>query len=312
MRGVRYDHNLMRINKFLAACGLGSRRKVEEIVLARCVSVNGSVVTDLSTFIEPDRDRVMVDGRAARLPESHTYYLLHKPEGIMTTARDPEGRSTVQELVPARPRVFPVGRLDRDTSGALLMTDDGPLAHRILHPRYGVEKEYIAVVEGTITDDALGSLRAGVLLDGERRPTAPAMVDVLERKNKRSRIRLIVHEGRNRQVRRMLEAVGYLVLSLRRERVGPVKLGDLGSGLFRPLTAQEVAGLRRETARPRAVPRPRRVDVGVDARAEGRPRGPRIGKSRPSVAGRRSETPKPRQRGNAKHAVQRTRKAPGR
>ncbi len=273
----------MRINKFLAACGLGSRRKVEELVLAGRVAVNGSRVSDLSTFVEPGRDSVTVDGRAARLPAGHTYYLLHKPEGIMTTARDPEGRSTVLELVPARPRVFPVGRLDRETSGALLLTDDGNLAHRILHPRYGVEKEYIAVVEGTITDDAVGALREGVLLEGERRSTAPAQVDVLDRKNKRSRLRLIVHEGRNRQVRRMLEAVGYAVLQLRRERIGPVRLGDLDAGLFRPLTEGEVTALRRETARAR---------------------------SREMRPPRRTGDSKPRHGGDAKHAVKRTRKAP--
>jgi len=207
----------------------------------------------------------------------------------MTTARDPEGRSTVLELVPARPRVFPVGRLDRDTSGALLLTDDGYLAQRILHPRYGVEKEYIAVVEGTITDEAVSALSEGVLLDGERRPTAPAKVDVLDRKNKRSRLRLIVHEGRNRQVRRMLDAVGFAVLQLRRERIGPVSLEGLGAGLFRPLTAEEVAALRRDSARSRS----RAVKP-----APARPRQP--GDSRP------------RQGGDAKHAVRRTRKAPAR
>src|SRR5262245_37677053 len=295
----------MRINKFLAGCGLGSRRKVEEIILAGRVTVNGSRVTDLSTFIEPERDRVTVDGRVARLPEGHTYYLLHKPEGIMTTARDPEGRSTVLELVPRRPRVFPVGRLDRETSGALLLTDDGNLAHRILHPRYSVEKEYIAVVEGTITDDAVGALREGVLLDGERRPTAPATIEVVDRKSKRSRVRLIVHEGRNRLVRRMLEAVGYPVLQLRRERIGPVRLGNLDAGLFRPLTAEEVAALRRETARPRT--RAARPAVTRAARqAITRPRHPGDSRQRPSRGSR------PRPGGEAKHAVRRTRKAPAR
>jgi len=289
----------MRINKFLAACGLGSRRKVEEIVLAGRVTLNGSPVTDLSTFVEPGRDRVTVDGRAARLPAGHTYYLLHKPEGIMTTARDPEGRSTVLQLVPARPRVFPVGRLDRETSGALLLTDDGALAHRILHPRYGVEKEYIAVVEGTITDQATLALREGVLLEGERRPTAPAQVEVLDRKNKRSRLRVIVHEGRNRQVRRMLEAVGYPVLQLRRERIGPVRLGNLDAGVFRVLTPNEVTALRRETARPRPRAVPKRT---VPRNTEG---APHHAKGSPKHAVRRTA-------GEAKHAVRRTRKAPAR
>ena len=328
----------MRINKFLAACGLGSRRKVEEIVLAGRVTVNGSRISDLSTFIEPGRDRVIVDGRAARLPEGHTYYLLHKPEGIMTTARDPEGRSTVLQLVPARPRVFPVGRLDRETSGALLLTDDGPLAHRILHPRYGVEKEYVAVVEGRITDDAVSALREGVLLEGERRPTAPAMVDVLDRKNHRSRLRLTVHEGRNRQVRRMLEEVGYPVLQLRRERIGPIALGDLAAGLHRVLNPDEIAALRRETARPRSTRRPqvarsatppRTSRSSTQSRSSSPPAKSRTSRSStksgrstspPKSRGSRSSTKprgsssptKSRTSGGSRHAVPRTRKAPAR
>ena len=261
----------MRINKFLAACGLGSRRKVEEIVRAGRVSVNGARVEDLSTTIEPRRDHVLVDGRPVSLPKGLTYYLLNKPEGIMTTASDPEGRSTVLQLVPARPRVFPVGRLDRDTSGALLLTDDGPLAHRILHPRYGLEKEYVAVIEGAIGEDAVLALREGVLLEGERRPTAPAEVDVLERKARRSRLRIVIHEGRNRQVRRMLEAVGHTVLQLRRQRIGPVALGDLEEGVFRPLTEVELAALRRETGRPRPRP-PRPSSRGDSTHARRRPR----------------------------------------
>lgn len=346
-RGEPYDHNPMRINKFLAASGLGSRRNVEEIVLAGRVTVNGNRITDLSTFIEPGRDRVTVDGRAVRLPEGHTYYLLHKPEGIMTTARDPEGRSTVLQLVPARPRVFPVGRLDRETSGALLLTDDGPLAHRILHPRYGVEKEYIAVVEGRITDEAMSALREGVLLEGERRPTAPAMVDVLERKNHRSRLRLTVHEGRNRQVRRMLEEVGFPVLQLRRERIGPIALGDLAAGLHRVLNSDEVAALRRETARPRSTRRPQVARSATpprtsrsstkprNSRSSTKPRSSRSstkprtssspvksGSSRSSTKSRtsrsstkpqRSSSPtKSKTSGESRHAVPRTRKAPAR
>ena len=261
----------MRINKFLAACGLGSRRKVEEIVRAGRVAVNGAKVVDLSTIVEPRRDQVMVDGRRVSLPHGLTYYLLNKPEGIMTTALDPEGRSTVLQLVPARPRVFPVGRLDRDTSGALLLTDDGALAHRILHPRYGLEKEYLVVIEGRIDEEAVSALREGLLLEGERRPTAPAEVEVLERKARRSRIRIVIHEGRNRQVRRMLEAVGYIVLQLRRQRIGPVALGDLEEGLFRPLTEVELTALRRETGRPRSRPA-RTSSRGDGTHARRRPR----------------------------------------
>jgi 23S rRNA pseudouridine2605 synthase len=224
--------------------------------------------------------------------------------------------------------VFPVGRLDRETSGALLLTDDGPLAHRILHPRYGVEKEYMAVVEGTITDDAVGALRDGVLLDGERYPTAPAQVDVLERKNKRSRLRVIVHEGRNRQVRRMLEAVGYPVLQLRRERIGPVRLGDLDAGVFRVLSPGEVTALRRETARarPKAVrpraarpaqPRePKRAFRSTNTKDPHRAaRSPKPRDAKPSLRSKNARDPKRAVRktaGEVKHAARRTRKAPSR
>ena len=223
------------------------------------------------------QDRVTVDGQAVSPPVGFTYYLLHKPEGFVTTAMDPEGRSTVLDLVPPRPRVFPVGRLDQETSGAILLTDDGPLAHRILHPRYGVEKEYTALVEGVVQEEALESLRSGVRLPGERHPTAPAQVEVIEVRPRRTRLRVIVHEGRKRQVRRMLETVGHPVIQLRRERVGPVSLGSLAPGTFRPLTSDEVEALRRETARKRRIP-PRRRPTPGDTPHEPRTRAPRRSK----------------------------------
>jgi pseudouridine synthase len=270
----------MRLNQFLAACGLGSRRNAESLIISGRVAVNGALVHDLATFVEPGKDAVTVDGKRVKPPQGHTYYLLHKPEGVMTTARDPEGRPTVLELVPTRPRVFPVGRLDRDTSGAILLTNDGSLAHRVLHPRYGVEKEYMAVVEGKTDDDALKALRTGLLLPGELRPTAPAQVEVIERRPRRTRLRLVIHEGRKRQVRRMLEAVGHVVLQLRRERIGPVTLGALPPGIYRLLTPEEVAALRRETRGERRKTARRPPPPGEDPHAR-RDRTPHRPKSTP-------------------------------
>jgi 23S rRNA pseudouridine2605 synthase len=233
----------MRLNKYLASCGVASRRGGDALILAGRVQLNGITVTQLATFVSPG-DRVTVDGRRVEPPSRHTTVLLHKPEGVVTTVRDPGGRMTVLDLLPRRPRLFPVGRLDRDTSGALLLTDDGDLAHHVLHPRYGVDKEYVAEVEGTPGDEALETLRRGVLLPDDPRPTAPAVVTVERRTARTARLRLVVHEGRNRQVRRMLDAVGHPVLSLRRERIGPLSLGELAPGEWRVLTPQEVETLR--------------------------------------------------------------------
>ncbi len=235
----------MRLNRYLAMSGVASRRGAEKLIAEGLVQVNGKTVTELATFVEPGVDRVQVDGRRLNPPRTFTYLLLNKPEGLVTTARDPQGRSTVMELVPARPRVFPVGRLDQDTSGALLFTDDGSLAHGLLHPRFKMEKEYDVVVEGAIDEEALEGLRLGVILKDEPKPTAPATVEVLERRHGRTRLQVILREGRKRQVRRMLALVGHPVLQLRRVRIGPVLLGDLEPGVCRPLTEAEVKALRR-------------------------------------------------------------------
>jgi pseudouridine synthase len=235
----------MRLNRYLALSGAASRRGAEKLITEGRVRVNGETVSDLATFVEPGKDRVEVDGRRVSTPRAFTYLLLNKPVGMVTTARDPQGRPTVMQLVPARPRIFPVGRLDQDTSGALIFTDDGSLAHGLLHPRFKLEKEYEVTVEGAIDEEALEGLRLGVLLQGERRPTAPATVEVLERRHGRTGLKVILREGRKRQVRRMLALVGHPVVQLRRVRIGPVELGDLETGLSRPLTEAEVKALRR-------------------------------------------------------------------
>jgi 23S rRNA pseudouridine2605 synthase len=225
----------MRLNAYLARAGVASRRGADELIKAGRVRVNGEP-GQLNTFVAA-RDRVEVDGKevaAQRL----AYLLLHKPAGVVTTARDPQGRRTVVELVPREPRVVPVGRLDADTTGALLLTNDGPLAHRLAHPRYGVEKVYEVEVEGDPDQAALAALRKGVELDDGR--TAPARARRLGRR----RLELVLHEGRNRQVKRMLEAVGHPVVRLHRSAYAGLTLDGLAPGEWRELTREEISALQ--------------------------------------------------------------------
>ena len=225
----------MRLNAYLARAGAASRRGAEDLIRAGRVRVNGEVA-GLATFVEP-RDTVEVDGRPIE-PEPLTYVLLHKPAGVVTTARDPQGRATVVGLVGHDRRVVPVGRLDADTTGALLLTNDGPLAHRLMHPRYEVNKVYEAEVEGEPSDEALAQLAEGIELDDGR--TAPARVRSLGP----SLVELTIHEGRKHQVKRMLQAVGHPVCRLHRSRYAGLTLDGLAPGEWRALTPGEVANLR--------------------------------------------------------------------
>jgi 23S rRNA pseudouridine2605 synthase len=224
----------VRLNAYLARAGIASRRKADELIKAGRVTVNGEP-GQLNTFVE-QRDRVEVDGEAVAAQEL-AYVLLHKPVGVVTTASDPRGRPTVVDLVDLQERVVPVGRLDVETTGALLLTNDGPLAHRLAHPRYGVEKVYVADVEGRPDDRALRALSEGVELEDGM--TAPATVRCLAP----SRVELILHEGRNRQVRRMLEAVGHPVLHLHRSTYAGLTLEGLEPGQWRELEPSEVQRL---------------------------------------------------------------------
>jgi 23S rRNA pseudouridine2605 synthase len=226
----------MRLNAYLARAGIASRRKADELIKAGRVRVNGEP-GQLNTFVAA-RDRVELDGRPVEL-QPLAYVLLHKPAGVVTTARDPQGRATVVELVEHPTRVVPVGRLDADTTGALLLTNDGELAHRLAHPRYEVEKVYEAEVEGEPSDDALERLRGDVELDDG--PTAPAGV----RRLGPNRIELAIHEGRKHQVKRMLAAVGHPVIRLHRSRYAGLTLEGLEPGAWRELEPFEVPLLRR-------------------------------------------------------------------
>jgi pseudouridine synthase len=223
------------LNAYLARAGIASRRKADELIKAGRVTVNGEAGR-LNTFVE-SADRVEVDGLAVA-PQPLTYVLLHKPAGVVTTASDPQGRPTVVDLVDHESRVVPIGRLDLDTTGALLLTNDGELAHRLAHPKYEVEKVYEAIVEGEPSGDALRRLADGVEL--EDGPTAPAA----SRRLGPSRVELAIHEGRNRQVKRMLEAVGHPVRRLHRSRYAGLNVEGLRPGDWRELTADEVAALR--------------------------------------------------------------------
>ncbi|HEX8995703.1 MAG TPA: pseudouridine synthase [Ktedonobacterales bacterium] len=243
------DERGERLQKYLAHSGVASRRHAEELIVAGEVTVNGRVVSELGTRVNPERDDVRVRGERVRPQQRPIYLLLNKPAGVVTTVSDPEGRDTALDLLPARwraQRVYPVGRLDQYSEGLLLLTNDGELALRLTHPRYALTKEYHALVRGQPDAEALRQFASGLKLAGESRPTAPARVWLLGEGDDPATtwVAAELHEGRNRQVRRMFDALGYHVLALRRVRVGPLTLGDLRPGESRPLTERELAALR--------------------------------------------------------------------
>ena len=233
----------MRLQKYLASCGVASRRAAEKMIADGRVSVDGETVTQMGAQVEPGQ-AVRVDGRAVE-PEAEKHYLMyHKPAGEVTTVSDPEGRATVLDKFRDYPvRLFPVGRLDYDSEGLLLLTNDGELTKRLLHPSQEVEKVYLARVSNQLTVEEAKRLESGVMLDGKR--TAPAKARILHQSPLYSDLMVTLHEGRNRQVRRMVEAVGHQVVMLRRVRFGPLKQDDLPRGMWRPLTPEERQALMR-------------------------------------------------------------------
>jgi len=232
----------LRLAKLLAQAGIASRRQAEELIGQSRVKVNGSVVTDLTTPVEPKTDRVEFDNRLVRVEEP-IYILLYKPSGFICTVNDPQGRPTVLELVRAvKERIYPVGRLDYDTEGLLLLTNDGQFTNLIIHPRYKIDKRYEACVQGHIQDTELNILRVGVNL--EDGITSPAQVQLLKRDETMSIIELTIHEGRKRQVKRMCKAVGHPVICLKRTTLGFLTLDGLIPGQYRYLQPNEVSRLQ--------------------------------------------------------------------
>jgi pseudouridine synthase len=246
----------VRLQKFLAEVGVASRRVAEELIEEGRVKVGGKTVRDLPVFIDPASDVVQIDGRRImNAPERHLYVMLHKPRRCVSTVLDPEGRRTVADLVkhPSKARLYPVGRLDFDTSGLLLMTNDGELTNRLTHPRYGVHKTYRATVKGQLEPEAVEELERGIYLaerkSGETvggKKTMPVKMSIASRDRDRTVLELTLQEGRNRQVRRMLARVGCPVKKLVRTRMGPLKLKGLAVGEWRELTRTELGALRKE------------------------------------------------------------------
>jgi 23S rRNA pseudouridine2605 synthase len=237
----------IRLQKLLSTAGVASRRAAEQLILEGRVMVNGNVVMTLGTRADPVKDDIRVDGRRLRFDARLRYLVLNKPKGYVTTRHDPEGRHTVMELVDTvREYIYPVGRLDYETDGLLLMTSDGDLAAQLTHPSHQVERVYEALVVGAPSDEALEKLRRGVFLDGRR--TAPAIVRRAGTSGKGpkqlTKLTITLHEGRNRQVRRMCASIGHPVRRLTRVRMGPINLGDLRPGHWRDLTPKEVAKLK--------------------------------------------------------------------
>lgn len=230
-----------RLQKILARAGLGSRRTCDDLIASGVVTVNGEVAV-LGRRVYPERDEIVIDGVPIGLRPDLVHYLLNKPTGVITTASDTHGRPTVIEIVPDEPRVFPVGRLDADTEGLLLLTNDGDLANRLTHPSHGVDKEYLAQVEGAPSRGAIRRLREGIELDDGL--TAPAKVSQIEP----SLLRITIHEGRNRQVRRMCEAIGHPVERLVRTRIATLADRSLKPGEWRQLLLSEVRALEAAAA----------------------------------------------------------------
>ncbi len=236
----------VRLQKYMASCGVAARRKCETLIRQGRVSVNGHVITELGTRIDPDKDIVSLDGKLLSPPPDFVYYALNKPIGVVVTASDSHGLPTVLQLLSNIPeRIFPVGRLDRDTEGLLLLTNDGELANRLMHPRYHLEKEYLVTVAREVDEHNLRWLRKGIMIDGKR--TLRAQIQCVRRSRGFVRYRVVIREGRKRQLRRMFKSVGHPVVALKRVVIGPIRLGRLHTGDFRHLTQKEIRNLKRAT-----------------------------------------------------------------
>lgn len=233
--------SLERLQKVLAHAGVASRRKSEELMRQGRVTVNGQVVTQLGAKVDPARDEIRVDGRRVEAAARRVYVMVHKPRGVLSVMKDARGRKSLGDLVQAPVRLYPVGRLDASSEGLILLTDDGELANLLTHPRYQHEKEYHVLVNGRPSEKTLAAWRRGVMWEGK--PTAPARVDVLRQEKDSTRLRIVMHEGRKRQIREVAALLGHPVRELKRVRLGPLQLGTLEAGQWRYLTAGEIQAL---------------------------------------------------------------------
>lgn len=241
-----------RLQKIISCAGVASRRKAEELILEGGVTVNGKIVRELGIKADPEKDAIKVKGKLIHIPRRKTYIVLNKPKGCITSVSDPRGRPVVMDLLKGvRARVYPVGRLDYDTEGLLILTDDGELAHALMHPAHEIPKTYLAKIKGVLEDKEIEKLERGMRL--REGITAPAAVRKIKRTDSNSWIEITVHEGRYHQVRRMLEKVGHPVLKLFRSRHGPIELGDVPLGRYRYLTPQEVKKLKEIEAKGREM-----------------------------------------------------------
>ncbi|MBI5566983.1 MAG: rRNA pseudouridine synthase [Chloroflexi bacterium] len=299
-----------RIQKLLAQAGLGSRRACEEFLIGHRVTVNGKLV-ELGAKADPNKDVIKVDGKRIEIEQARIYVMLNKPAGIVTTNEDEFDRKTVRDLVPINAHLFPVGRLDADSEGLVLLTNDGELTNALTHPRFEHEKEYLVLVEGRPGEGVLKSWRRGVLL--EEQMTAPARVDVLEGDRDKTWLRVVMHEGRKRQIREVAGMLGHKVKYLERVRIGPLKLGQLKTGTYRHLTPTEVrellasAGLdAKKPAKKKSAPRKPPVNRPGAKKPAARTTEPK--KSAPSKGGLRSGPQKPTSRKPATRPSKRTSK----
>ena len=233
----------VRLQKYLADCGIASRRKAEELILQGKVKVNGTVIRELGVKVNTDKDRVEFNGESIKSIKKKVYILLNKPAGYISASKDQFDNPSVLHLIDIKERVFPVGRLDKDTTGALILTNDGDFSYRLTHPKHEVDKIYIAEVTGRPTDEEMRAFMKGVYIDGKK--THPAKIRILKETKKNSIVEIIIHEGRNRQVKKMCEEIGHKVISLQRYAIGGINIDGLKEGKWRYLTDKEIEKLKK-------------------------------------------------------------------
>jgi len=233
----------VRLQKYLADCGIASRRKAEELILQGKVKVNGKVVNELGSKVNTDRDKVEFNGKIIKATKKKVYILLNKPEGYISASKDQFDNQSVLKLIDIKERIFPVGRLDKDTTGALILTNDGDFSYRLSHPKHEVNKVYIAEVKGCPTASEMQAFMKGIIIDGKK--TYPAKIRILKETKKNSIVEIIIHEGRNRQVKKMCKEIGHEVISLQRYAIDTITIDKLPEGKWRYLTDKEVEKLKR-------------------------------------------------------------------